>query len=587
MLNRNSESAAMRRLSLWLCLLIILCGMETWGCSHRQTEADSPETAKQESGGLLSKVPDRSPAIDWIHFTETAAAGGLHYRWTVSGKRPLNILQTIGNGCAFLDYDNDGNLDILLVGPKLALYKGDGNGHFTDVTHEAGLDKLSGNFLGCAVGDYDNDGFDDVYISGYQTGLLLHNEQGKRFKDVTKEAGIQPQPWGTSASFADLDGDGDLDLFICNYVAFGPDSPQLCQRDGILTACHPGHYPSLKGVLYHNLGGHGFADVTHAWGVDTQTGNALGVACADFDGSGRPGLAIANDEPGDDLFRNLGPGRLENIGARAGTRTDRDGNKHAGMGIDWGDVDNDGRLDLFVTTFEREAKCLYHNEGNDLFTEQSAAAGIEKSMMPLVSFGCKFLDVDNAGRLDILVADGHVEDNVDQTHHGVTYREPLTLLYNTGGKAGQAVTFRNLKHYTGLDKLAPIVGRGLAVGDFDNDGRVDALVVDSEGAPLLLHNQTKPVGHWIGFRLIGSGTSNRDAYGAVVTVEAGGERRMCVCHADGSYLSSSDKRVHIGLGKANRIDKVTVRWPDGRTETRTNLPADRYLNWNEGRLKKI
>ncbi len=606
----------MRRPALWFCLLLMLCGLAI-GLRARRLAQDEPEASRPPA---LPAVESAAQIAGWVRFADVAAAAGLHYRWTVAGKRPFNILQTIGNGCAFLDYNNDGNLDILLVGPKLALYQGDGHGHFTDVTHATGLDKLHGHFLGCAVGDYDNDGYDDLYISGYQTGILLHNEAltypptpslkgrgdkhsalrlplpsepasvlgkgagglGRHFRDVTAAMGLKAQPWGTSCAFADLDGDGFLDLYVCNYVAFNPASIQLCQRDGIVTACDPGHYPSLKGVLYHNLGGHGFQEVTQAWGLDSQTGNGLGVAAADMDGSGRISLALANDEPGDDLFQNQGGGRFQNISTQAGTRGDRQGNKHAGMGVDWGDYDNDGRLDFFVTTFQNEAKCLYHNEGNGLFTEQSAAAGIETRMMALVSFGCKFLDVDNAGRLDLLIASGHVEDNVEESHRGMTYREPLKLLYNAGdAHGGGPVQFQDMRRGAGLDKIAPIVGRGLAVGDFDNDGRMDALVVDSEGVPLLLHNESKPVGHWIGFRLVGSGRSNRDAYGAVITVFAGGRRLMRDCHADGSYLSSSDKRVQIGLGHTDKTDGVTIRWPDGVTETRTHLATDRYMDWIE------
>jgi hypothetical protein len=517
-----------------------------------------------------------------VRFVDVASAAGLNYRWTIPGGRPINALQGIGNGCAFLDYDNDGNLDILLVGPKLALYKGDGNGHFTDVTAATGLDKLSGHFLGCAVGDYDNDGFDDLYISGYQTGLLLHNEQGKGFKDVTKEAGIKPQPWGTSAAFADIDGDGYLDLYICDYLAFGPNTPQLCDEHGVKTSCSPRYYYSLHGVLYHNLAGRRFEDVTQTWNVK-HTGNGLGVAFADFDGSGRIGFVVANDELGGDLFRNLGQGRLENINVKSGTVGDKNGRPHGGMGADWGDVDNDGKLDLFVTTFQNEAKCLYHNEGSDLFTETSDATGIDAVTRPYVAFGCKFIDADNDGWLDLLIANGHIQDNIADFKKGpgCLYRQPVQFLHNDGSDhPGGPVFFEDAGKSAGLDKLPLIVGRGLAIGDFDNDGRMDALVVDSEGNPLLLHNESRKIGHWLGVRLEGS-QSNRDAYGAVLTVRAGKRRLLRQCQAGGSYMSSSDKRVHFGLGSAAHIDSLTVRWPSGRTTRLSHPPIDRYLTLQE------
>ncbi len=532
------------------------------------------------------------PPIDTTHFRFTPSpvrfddittASGLNYRWTIPGKRPLNILQTIGNGCAFLDSNNDGNLDILLVSTDhLALYKGDGRGHFTDVSAATGLDQFKGHFLGCAVGDYDNDGYDDLYISGYHTGILLHNEHGCRFRNVTMAMDLTPQPWGTSCSFADLDGDGYLDLFVCNYLTFNAATPQLCKQSNIPTGCGPLYYHELKGVLSHNLAGRRFENVTQSWGVDT-TGNDLGVAFADFDGSGRVGFAVANDELGGDLFQNhsadqTDPKPLSNINVRSGTASDPRGAPHGGMGVDWGDYDNDGKLDFFVTTYAKEVKCLYHNEGAGIFSNDSDRTQITPSALPYVSFGCKFLDADNDGWLDLLIANGHVQDNIAKIHSDLTYRQPLLFLYNEGGPP---VVFEDATASAGSSLRRPIVGRGLSIGDFDNDGRMDALVVDSEGVPLLLHNTTKKTGHWIGFHLIGAGRSNRDAYGAAVTVVAGGRSLMRICHADGSYLSSSDKRVHFGLGAAAHIDQVTVRWPDGNETLWRHPSIDRYHTWVE------
>lgn len=563
-----------------VCVLGILLG----GCASPAPHGDSAQAALAAGGSASGSEAARSVP----KFVNVAEKAGLRYRWQVEGERPFTILQTIGNGCAFLDYNRDGNQDVLLVGRRLALFQGNGHEHFTDVSKQAGLAGLSDHFLGCAVGDYDNDGYSDLYISGYHTGRLLRNEHGERFRDVTVEMGLEPQPWGTSCGFADLDNDGYLDLYVANYARYDLKSkPQLClfatEKHGmVLSSCGPKMYPGATGALFHNQGGRRFQDVTRAWGASAHSGKGLGVAFADFDGSGRLSLAVANDETAGDLFHNQGKGHLKNIGTQSGTAYDRDGSVHGGMGMDWGDYNNDGLLDLFVATYRNEGKSLYRNEGGGAFNDVSFPAGIGQAAYPYVSFGTKFFDANNDGWLDLILANGHVQDNIEKIEN-TTYRQPVQFLLNQGGKP---TLFEDASKQAGLQALAPIVGRGLAVGDYNNDGRLDALVVDSEGQPLLLRNEGEVrKGGWVGFQLSApKARFNRDGYGTTITIVAGGQKRLRQCHPGGSYLSSSDERVHFGLGSA-ALESVTVRWPDGSIDTwkGSEVPVGRYCTLIPGR----
>lgn len=510
-----------------------------------------------------------------VRFADVAASAGLAYQWHIDGPRPCDILQTIGNGCAFLDYDNDGDIDILLIGPELALYKGNGHGKFIDVTHAVGLDRLRGHFLGCCVGDVDNDGFDDVYVSAYRGGLLLRNVGGKEFTDATPQSGIASQPWGTSCAFADIDGDGRLDLYVGNYAKFDKDrSERLCMVNGINTSCGPVKYWGQAGVLYRGVGGMMFANASKGWGLN-DWGKNLGVAFADYDDSGRQSLYLANDEMPGELFHNCGR-KFKNMGRESGTAYDAYGAIHAGMGIDWGDFDNDGKPDLFAAAFRKEPKCIYRNLGAGVFEEQGKPLGIDEWSVAYVAFGGKWLDVDNDGWLDLMIANGHVQDNIHDIEPAAMYEEPTQLFHNRLGRK-----FANISTMTGTDLQRPIVGRGLATGDFDNDGRVDALVVNAEGSPLLLHNTSKATGNFLTLTLEGA-KSNRDGYGAKVTVVAGGVLHTRYCHSDGSYLSASDKRVHVGLGSAKTADRVEIRWPSGHVDTYRHIAVNRFWTALEG-----
>ena len=593
----NKEVSMKKRLSFkvaapYICAAI-LAGVSGAGCVDRGVT--TPVIPAVVADGKTRPPTVKPTPGDSLQFKDVTSAARIDYKWSIEGKHPLTILQTIGNGCALFDYDGDGNLDVLLVGPKLALYKGDGKGHFTDVTHATGLDKLSGHFLGCAVGDYDNDGHPDLYISAYRGGLLLHNESavfeqnssanasgtaiGKKsaarvYRDVTKEAGIASQPWGTSATFADFDNDGKLDLYIGNYVQFAADTqPQLCNNSGIMSSCGPRYYLPLQGVMYHNLGSGKFRDVTREWRVKV-TGKTLGVAAADVNQNGQPMLAVANDEMEGDLLEKQGK-TFHNVGVTSGVAYDNNARVRGGMGVDWGDYDNDGRLDLVIATFQHEPKNMYHNEGNGVFSDDSAPLGIAEATMPYVAFGCKFLDADNDGWLDLMFANGHVQDNIAEIDRSMTYKQPIQIFRNHEGSK-----FEDVSVGAGPAFQEKIVGRGLAVGDFDNDGRMDALVVDSDGKPMLLHNETPKAGHWLLVKLVGT-KSNRDGIGALITAEAGGRKLLRRCASDGSYLSASDLRVHFGLGDATVVN-LMVRWPGGQTGKYENIEADRIITLTEG-----
>lgn len=523
-------------------------------------------------------------------FVESASAAGLTYRWKIEGKRPINILQGIGNGCAFLDADGDGNLDILLVGPRLALFRGDGKYQFTDITQQAGLDKFHGEFLGCAVGDFDNDGYDDIYITAHGGGLLLHNEPNtgsvgtvrsfsRSFRNVTRTAGISPQPWGTSASFVDMDNDGRLDLYIGNYVEFGPHTePQLCSHHGIDGACGPHKYTLLKGVMYRNMGGGRFADVTRQWGMDKASGRVLGVAAGPLSPANRPALFLSNDAIGSNMMTLEGQAVTDTAKA-AGTALFPDGTAFGGMGVDWGDYDGDGKLDILVATFVNQAKCVFHNDGSSFSLQDTQRIGTASSI-PYVAFGAKWLDFDNDGMLDIMMANGQVQDNIAEVDlaggPGATFRQPTVLYRNIDGTRFEDVTSR-----MSATARQPIVGRGLAIGDYDNDGKVDALVVDSDGSPLLLHNEATEAGHRLSVKLVGR-KSNRDGFGALITAQCAARTITRHCHSDGSYFSASDRRVHLGLGAAKSIDRLTVKWPDGRVDQFANVAADREITVTEG-----
>lgn len=523
-------------------------------------------------------LPPAPPAAAGI-FRDVAAEAGLKFRWGHGGKSPLTILETLGHGCAFLDYDQDGRLDILLVGNRrCALYRNVGNGGFADVTEQAGL-TAEGTFFGLAVGDYDNDGYPDVYVTGYGTCVLYHNTGKGRFVDVTARSGLAargPYDVVTAAAFVDLDGDGKLDLFAGRYIVFTPVSVQFCFYHGVKAGCGVKNYEADFPRVYRNNGNGSFTDTTQAWGFGSAHGKCLGVAVRAADEGRGVLLYAANDEHPGDLFVSKGS-RYANIGIPSGTAFNRDGLTQAGMGVDWGDVNNDGRPDLVVATFQSEAKSLYRSDGANLFTEMSGQLGIAGATTPYVAWTARLFDYDNDGWLDLLFTNGHVQDNVHEIQPDRTYPQPTQLFHNEQGRL-----FREIKGEGGPAFTRSIVGRGAAFGDYDDDGRVDVVIVDEEGAPLLLHNEAKSAHHWLGIRLVGV-RSNRDGVGARVVVTAGEARLTRDQQLGGGYLSAHDPRLHFGLGAADRVQKIEVRWPDGQVDIIKDAPADRYIVITQGK----
>jgi hypothetical protein len=545
-------------------------------------------------------------------FRDSASRAGIRFRLGHGGKSPLNILETIGAGCALLDADGDGRQDLLFLGQtgtasagRSALYRNRGDGTFEDVTTGSGLE-APGFWTGCATGDWNNDGGIDLFIAGNGQSRLLRNAGNGRFQDESAARGVRVPGWASSAQFADVDADGWLDLYVARYVRFGATDPRLCQvgiapgtGEPVQGACGPEVYDPEVGLFFHNDQGR-FREATREFGFADAHGRGLGVAFADANADGRPDLYVANDRMPGDLFHNTGSRTTKNqqprtsffanIGVASGTAYGGSGNIQGGMGVDWGDVDADGLPDLFVATFYREPKSLYSNLGQLLFEEAGATAGLGQSALDLVGFGAKFLDVENDGWLDLLFVSGHVVETAERVDRRATYRQPGILFRHQGRSTGSpsAATprgvavglFREATADAGPDLARPIVGRGLATGDWNDDGRVDVLVSDLEGAPLLLENTgAGGSGHWIGLEVLTR--HGGPALGAKVRLRAGSRHQVREVSTGGSYLSAHDPRVVIGLGAASTIDEILITWPSGARQLVRTPAVDRYLQVRE------
>ena len=521
-----------------------------------------------------------------LRFTEVSASAGLTLL-NIAGTPAKDFLpEANGNGLAFFDYDNDRDLDILLVNgstfrallkggtPMVALYRNDGQ-QYTDVTQAVGLTRR-GWGSGVCVADYDNDGFEDVYVTAFGPNVLWRNVGGRTFV-ATKQAG-DPR-WSTGCAFGDYDRDGDVDLYVANYVKFVPGkvpprgSPS-CSYMNLPTFCGPRPLPGEPDTLYRNEGNGTFANVTKAAGIVDPGHYGFGVVFSDLDDDGWPDIYVANDSTPNLFFLNQRNGTFSERALQSGLAVSADGREQAGMGVDVGDYDGDGRLDVIKTNFAQDYTSLYRNEGNGLFLDVSYRTGLAATLGPYLGWGVGFVDFDNDALLDVFIANGHLYPDIEKTGSS-TYRQRNHLFRNVGRGRFRLVTME-----VGGPLLLPQSSRGAAFGDYDNDGDADILVSVIDGRPTLLRNDSMG-GHWVTLRLEGV-NSNRSAIGAKVTIQAGGRRQVAEVRSGSSYISHNDTRVHFGLGSATRVDRVTVRWPNGSEASFGSAAADGFYVIREG-----
>ncbi len=536
------------------------------------------------SPGIEAQVPKPSAPIQFVDITAAA-----RIKWNIKTlvPGPKYLIETMGGGGGFIDYNGDGLLDIYLVcysqnpqpdGSSMlrdVLYRNNGDGTFTDVTESAGISN-SMRGMGLAVGDYNNDGWPDIYITGYGASKLYRNNGNGTFTDVTERAGVNNNLWGTSAAFFDYDNDGYLDLYVCNYLTYDEKNLPCTLYDG-KPYCSIANFKGSSARLFHNNGDGTFTDVSEKAKIANPKGKGLGVVALDYDNDGRMDIFQANDAAPNFLYHNDGNGTFSEVALAAGVAFDPDGNARGGMGVDAEDLDGNGYLDIFVANFSDQTNALFHNDKDGLFTEITNSVGLGAISLPMSGFGSRFFDYNNDGLVDLFVLNGHPFEPINKISPHITYTEPPFLFENTGKG------FREVASEHGAPLKKFYSGRGLAIGDFDNDGDSDLLLMNV-GEPVLLRNDGGNRNHWLGISLIGT-TSNRDGIGAKVIVTAGGRRRTKQRLGGTSYCSASDPRLLFGLGASALIDEVEVRWPSGQISTLKNVGANQYLAIKESPLK--
>jgi enediyne biosynthesis protein E4 len=551
----------------------LLCNLTAFAAASQLHVAAFSSPAASQSHYTFEEVPASSSGITWVH--------------TAGKSADKHLPETSGAGCAFLDFDNDGWMDIYLVNSgksdfynpprplRNALYRNNRDGTFTDVTEHAGV-AGGGYGMGVAVGDFNGDGFPDLYVTQFGHNILYRNNGDGTFTDVTEKAGVAAGGWSSSAVWFDYDNDGKLDLFVCQFAEF--DASLGCGTDGagVRHYCIPRIFKPRPSWLFHNNGDGTFTDVSREAGIASHMGKAWGVVATDVNNDGKMDLFVANDTVSNFLYMNKG-GSFEEAGLVAGVAYSAEGRARSGMGVDSADFDNDGQMDLFVANIDQEIFSLYRNNGDGTFDDVAMPTGIGMSTRWMSGWGLKFFDYDNDGNLDLILANGFPDDLIDQTSSLVKWKEPLLLFHNEGK------TFRNVSAESGPVFARNFPARGLALGDFDNDGRVDVLISNNDGPPLLLRNHAGKENHWLGVHLVGR-KSNPDAVGARVTYQAGDLKRTRMKVGGGSFLSSHDPRIVLSIAQHPKIDWLEVKWPQpsGGVERFTDLPLDRYITITEG-----
>jgi hypothetical protein len=516
--------------------------------------ASAPLVRANGSGPAFEEIPASKSGISWVHD---------------NGMSPERYLpETLPPGCAFFDYDNDGWMDIFLVnsGPsdfftpkrplRNALYKNNRDGTFTDVAGQAGVAEAKAFGMGVAVGDYNNDGFADLIVTAYGRPVLYRNNGDGTFNDVTEKAGLLGPEWTTSAVWFDYDNDGKLDLFLCNFVRYGKGDRFACgdNKLGKKYYCIPRVFQPSPSYLYRNNGDGTFTLVSKGTDIEKSLGKALGVVATDVNNDGLMDLFVANDTVQNFLFMNRGAGKWEEMALAAEVGFSQNGQARSGMGVDAADINGDGFDDLFVANVDQEMFSLYENTKVESFIDTAHKHTVAQSTRLLSGWGLKFFDYDNDGLMDLILANGHPDDMIEQYSQQVKYKEPLLLFHNEGGR------LRNVSASAGPAFAKSHPARGLAVGDFENNGSLAVLVANCGDAPVLLRNLAAKGNNWAGLQLRGT-TANPDAVGARITWSTGGVTRSRLKPAGGSYLSYSDPRIILGIGKASKIDWVEIRWP--------------------------
>ena len=561
---------------------ISLCVHSLAQTSSRSPQAGSPPPAHSAASSV---IPAR--------FVDITEKQGVHFLHQAPHTSRKYLIETMGSGVALFDCDNDGRLDLFLVngapysdptpkgfipqktGPEYwnRMFHQKPDGTFEDVTEKAGLQGV-GYGMGVAVADYDNDGFEDVFVTGYGGNRLYHNNGNCTFSDVTEKAGVAGSGWSSSAAWVDLDNDGLLDLVVDRYVTWDWEDVWCGEhREGYRGYCHPDVFQPITMLVYHNDGNGHFTEVAHKLGLD-KPAKALGIALADYDCDGRMDIFVANDSMPEFLFHQKTDGTFEEVGLEAGVGVNAEGQTYAGMGVDFADYDNDGWPDLMVTDLANQRYALYQNSHDGSFNYSSSSSGIGTISMLHSGWSLRFIDYDNDGWKDLLITQGHDLDTIEKSMPQLRYREPMLLARNTGKQ------FDDVSPISGDVFHDAWVGRGMAIGDIDNDGRMDAVVSTNGGPAHILHNETVTTNHWITLHLTGH-KSNRDGIGAVVKLKTASGSQWVTATTSSGYLSSSDPRVHFGLGESPIAVAIEIRWPSGIVQTLTDVRADRQIQVDE------